>query len=398
MARNASGTYSLPAGNPVVTGTTIEASWANTTLGDIATEITDSLSRSGKGGMLVAFEIADGTEGLPALSFSSDTNTGIWRSTGDTLNISTGGTERVEVDGTSLDSTVPVNIRNSAPHILLEDSDATADDQVWKLSVAAGVLTLESLQDDESTVDSTPLAINHDGTISTLSPITTRGDLITKGASTVDRLAVGTVGQLLRSDGTDVTWADVADATGGWEFVATKTLASDSLVEFFHDGIDNAGADLAADYDYRLIWDNVKPSSSGTTYLMQLYEAGAYRAGATDYYQIADGTLAGTTDTGYGNFYGTFFPEGGQNTDTTYTTLQSGVFGTSIIRNAASTTFSTHLYTTCYTGGTAGILMNHSHGVPANGNLARAATKFKIYTAAGTLNTGKIHYYRSKRT
>jgi len=32
MPRNASGTYTLPSGNPVVAGTTIEASWANTTL------------------------------------------------------------------------------------------------------------------------------------------------------------------------------------------------------------------------------------------------------------------------------------------------------------------------------------------------------------------------------
>ncbi|CAB5217704.1 hypothetical protein UFOVP202_1, partial [uncultured Caudovirales phage] len=29
MSRNGSGTYNLPAGNPVVTGTTITSSWAN---------------------------------------------------------------------------------------------------------------------------------------------------------------------------------------------------------------------------------------------------------------------------------------------------------------------------------------------------------------------------------
>ena len=43
MPRNGSGTYSLPSGNPVVAGTTIEASWANTTLNDVATELTGSL-------------------------------------------------------------------------------------------------------------------------------------------------------------------------------------------------------------------------------------------------------------------------------------------------------------------------------------------------------------------
>jgi hypothetical protein len=45
-ARNSSGTFSLVSGNPVVTGTTISTTWANNTLSDIATELTDSLSRS----------------------------------------------------------------------------------------------------------------------------------------------------------------------------------------------------------------------------------------------------------------------------------------------------------------------------------------------------------------
>lgn len=48
MARNGSGTYSLPAGNPVVTGTSISSTWANTTLSDIATAMTQSLSQDGQ--------------------------------------------------------------------------------------------------------------------------------------------------------------------------------------------------------------------------------------------------------------------------------------------------------------------------------------------------------------
>lgn len=50
MSRNAGGTYSLPLSS-VVADTAILASWANTTMADLATEITDSLSRSGKGGL-----------------------------------------------------------------------------------------------------------------------------------------------------------------------------------------------------------------------------------------------------------------------------------------------------------------------------------------------------------
>lgn len=43
MPRNASGLYSLPSGNPVIPGTRITSNWANTTLGDIATALTQSL-------------------------------------------------------------------------------------------------------------------------------------------------------------------------------------------------------------------------------------------------------------------------------------------------------------------------------------------------------------------
>jgi hypothetical protein len=48
MPRNGSGTYSLPAGNPVVTGTTISSTWANNTLSDIATALTNSVSKDGQ--------------------------------------------------------------------------------------------------------------------------------------------------------------------------------------------------------------------------------------------------------------------------------------------------------------------------------------------------------------
>jgi hypothetical protein len=48
MSRNGSGTYTLPAGNPVVTGTTISSTWANNTLTDIATALTGSLAADGQ--------------------------------------------------------------------------------------------------------------------------------------------------------------------------------------------------------------------------------------------------------------------------------------------------------------------------------------------------------------
>jgi hypothetical protein len=79
MPRNASGTFSLVSGNPVVSGTLIDATWANNTLNDIANEMTDSLSRSGEGGMLAPLRLTDGVQATPGLGFTSEPGSGIYR-------------------------------------------------------------------------------------------------------------------------------------------------------------------------------------------------------------------------------------------------------------------------------------------------------------------------------
>lgn len=46
--RNGAGTYQLPPGNPVIAGTTIESTWANSTMSDIAVALTASLTADGQ--------------------------------------------------------------------------------------------------------------------------------------------------------------------------------------------------------------------------------------------------------------------------------------------------------------------------------------------------------------
>ncbi|HWT40969.1 MAG TPA: hypothetical protein VN081_06950 [Dongiaceae bacterium] len=48
MPRNGSGTYTLPAGNPVVTGTTISSTVQNNTMSDVASALTQSLTKNGE--------------------------------------------------------------------------------------------------------------------------------------------------------------------------------------------------------------------------------------------------------------------------------------------------------------------------------------------------------------
>jgi trimeric autotransporter adhesin len=88
----------------------------------------------------------------------------------------------------------------SAGRALIDDTDAAAQRTTLGLGAAALL--------------STPIAIASGGTGQTgataafngLSPITTRGDLITRDATNNIRLAIGASGKFVRSDGTDPSW------------------------------------------------------------------------------------------------------------------------------------------------------------------------------------------------
>lgn len=101
MPRNASGTYTLPSGNPVVSGNIIEATWANNTLSDVGTEITGSLARNGAGGMLGALRITDGTVSVPSLSFTNETTTGFYRAGSNDVRLSIAGADAYSVTSTT---------------------------------------------------------------------------------------------------------------------------------------------------------------------------------------------------------------------------------------------------------------------------------------------------------
>lgn len=105
MPRNSSGVYTLPAGNPVASNTPILASWANALTSDLVTEITASLDRYGRGGMLAPFKNADGNTGAPGITFQNEASTGISRPNSGQLSFSGTGVERARIDANGL--TIP---------------------------------------------------------------------------------------------------------------------------------------------------------------------------------------------------------------------------------------------------------------------------------------------------
>lgn len=130
-ARNASGTYSLPSGNPVVTGTTITSTWANNTLSDLSTEMTSSLDRAGRGAMTAPLQCSSGSVSAPGLTFSGDTNTGLYRIAADNLGATVGGTQAQEWSVT--ESRFPLGVT------VLQDTTNAAGLTVTGNGTAAGL-------------------------------------------------------------------------------------------------------------------------------------------------------------------------------------------------------------------------------------------------------------------
>ena len=101
MPRASDGTVTLPVGNPVVSGTAISADVQNATVADLASMIEDSLSRSGKGGMTVAIQNANGTVNAPGVTFDGDTDTGLYNTANHVL-VAAGGTETADFSSTGV--------------------------------------------------------------------------------------------------------------------------------------------------------------------------------------------------------------------------------------------------------------------------------------------------------
>jgi len=114
MSRNGSGTYTLPSGNPVVSGTLIEATWANSTLSDIASALTDSLSRSGQGGMTAALRLFDGTSSVPGLAWGSETTTGWYRAGAGDMRLVVTGSEVMKYLATGVTVTGTIGVSGAA--------------------------------------------------------------------------------------------------------------------------------------------------------------------------------------------------------------------------------------------------------------------------------------------
>lgn len=130
MPRNGSGTYSLPQA-PFVAGTTISSSAMNSDLSDIATALTGSLPRDGQAGMSGQLKLADGSTVTPALSFTSDTNTGFYHPAADQIGVVINGNQVALFTSSGLNGATPIG--------LISDYGGSSAPSLWYLCYGQNV-------------------------------------------------------------------------------------------------------------------------------------------------------------------------------------------------------------------------------------------------------------------
>jgi hypothetical protein len=215
MPRDASGNYTTPAGQPVTSGTTISSTVFNALVNDLKTEMTDSLSRSGNGGMLVPLPFADGSVSAPGISFDNETSSGLYRAGAKDVRLTVFGTYRQRWTDTLITFNEAVS-----------GTDATFSG-TSTLATVAGNLTLSALQKNLwVTANATAALTEGAGTLTDVAGVT-------KTVSDSKRYSVRVQGVYVQSSaggsvdfqmsGVAVTWMDYWLSIDGAATVAHVT-------------------------------------------------------------------------------------------------------------------------------------------------------------------------------
>ncbi len=181
-------------------------------------DITSTASQSGSLNITGVYRGGMGSQTAPAFSFGVDTNTGLFSSTPDTLNFTTGGTEALRID-----STGNIGIGNTAPGAKLD---------IGKAGSTLGTLRLEG---DTSGYTQIQPATNAGNWTLTLPPnagtsgyiLTTDGSGTTSWSASVPASSVPFSGI---TSGTNTTAAMVVGTGASLTYSGTGTINASSLI------------------------------------------------------------------------------------------------------------------------------------------------------------------------
>lgn len=108
--------------------------------------------------------------------------------------------------------------------------------------------------DNDTSAASTAYVQTECGLLIPKSLLTTRGDIIRRGASAPERVALGVTGKVLRSDGTDPVWDDIAGSYSAAVYLANSGAPTHTSNAGWQKVADGGGTDT-----WTSAWD-VRPS------------------------------------------------------------------------------------------------------------------------------------------
>lgn len=298
MPRNGSGTYALPAGQPVVTGTVISSSVFNTLTADLATEMTNSTDKDGQ-----TVVTADWDFNGNAIIMDTDGDSKIDMPTDDQWDLTLGGVLELSLTAAkadNLDDISALAVTNSN-FIVGDGADWVAESgDTARISLGVGStdsptfaglaltadLTVPNGGTGASTfTDGAVLLGSGTGAITALD-VTAKGSILA-GDGTTDpvALAVGADGLVLEAasgEASGLKWGSKSSAS--MVFISAATASSDATIEFT--GIDST----YDEYEIHLL--NVIPATD----IVSLYFRTSTDGGST--------FDSGVSDYAYGNLYG----------------------------------------------------------------------------------------------
>lgn len=144
MPRNGSGTSTVI--NTFVIDTIADPDEVNANFDDVADQLTNSLPRDGQAGMNAPLPLQNGTAALPSLTFSSDPDTGVYRSAANKVGIAAGGTESAVFTSNGVEDTVTI----------CDPSDNTKKVRVDAGAIATATTRVMSVPDRDINISAVP--------------------------------------------------------------------------------------------------------------------------------------------------------------------------------------------------------------------------------------------------
>jgi hypothetical protein len=293
MARNGSGTFSKV--NTFVAGNTITAAGHNQNWDDLVSEMTNSVAADGQTTITGALKGANGTVALPAYSFASDLNSGVYRIGADNIGVAVNGTKILDVATTGLTVTGTLTAgvagldivgatAETAPangdSLLIYDLSATAN---RKMTVANFLKVINDLTADGSPDSAADYVVTYDASATAAKKV-----LLSSLPSNLPR---GYIDGLILSNGTDATndinisAGKCRDSTDAVDIVFATALGKQLDANWAVGGTTGTpagGRDTAAgiaDGTYHLYAIRTAASSAGDVYMTtQATAAGALSA------------------------------------------------------------------------------------------------------------------------